>query len=233
VVVRHEGDEVTVEVRDTGCGIPHDNLARIFEPFFSTKSRTVGTGLGLPISRKIIQDMGGRIDVRSQVGQGSSFIVRLRAAPSAVVTVPAETLVALVDDEVPELRVLVADDEPVIRRAVGRALRRCSVVEAESGEDARRILVEDRNFDLILCDMMMPRMSGVELHQWLSQVDPALARRMVFITGGAFTAPAQAFLQRAEVNHLEKPFSSATLRRVVREVAGAGPGAEGRGRRKP
>jgi signal transduction histidine kinase/ActR/RegA family two-component response regulator len=222
LVVRPQGDEVLVEIRDTGCGIAPENLGRIFEPFFSTKSRAKGTGLGLPVSRKIVEELGGRLEVSSVPGRGTTFIVHLRAVagppveatPTPPVTAPA------VDEDVVEARVLVADDERLIRRAIARALPRCVIVEAESGEQARQILAHDRDFDLILCDMMMPRMSGMELHEWLSGIDASMARRMVFITGGAFTAPARAFLERGDVRRLEKPFDGASLRKLVREAHG-------------
>jgi PAS domain S-box-containing protein len=217
VVVRHEGTEVVVEIRDTGCGIPPEHLGRIFEPFFSTKSRAKGTGLGLPISRKLVQEMGGRIEVSSTPGRGSCFSVHLRAAAPA----PAATLAPGAGPQSLGLRVLVADDERLIRRAIARALPDCAVVEVGSGEEARQRLEVDRAFDLILCDMMMPQLSGMELRAWLEGFDRALASRMVFITGGAVTAEAQAFLERPDVRRLDKPFDGAALRAALQEAAAA------------
>jgi PAS domain S-box-containing protein len=218
LVVRAAQDEVMVEVRDSGCGIPHGNLGRIFEPFFSTKSRARGTGLGLPISKKIVEETGGRIEVRSEPGRGSSFVVWLRVAPADAVAkgppapVPAPVATAAV------ARVLVIDDERLIRRAIARALPACAIVEAASGDQACELLGRDRAFDVVLCDMMMPGMSGMDLHAWLSGVDPALAARMVFITGGAFTTSAREFLDRADIHRLEKPFDGATLRGLVEAI---------------
>jgi CheY-like chemotaxis protein/anti-sigma regulatory factor (Ser/Thr protein kinase) len=210
--------EVVVEVHDTGSGIAPEHLGRIFEPFFSTKSRAKGTGLGLPISRKIVEETGGRIEVKSELGRGTSFFVHLTLAPTAQ---PAPKLAAPAPatTEAPRLRVLVADDERLIRRAIARALHKCVIVEAESGDQARALLEGDRDFDVVLCDMMMPGLSGMDLHEWLSQVDPALTARMVFITGGAFTPPARAFLERPDVRRLDKPFEGAALRELVQQVA--------------
>ena len=114
-------------------------------------------------------------------------------------------------------RILVIDDEAGIRAAMKRMLKGHEVVEAASGDKGRRLLERDRAFDLILCDMMMPGVSGVELHQWLVATYPDLAERLVFITGGAFTPSARDYLTRVSNLRMEKPFVVADFKRTVND----------------
>jgi signal transduction histidine kinase/CheY-like chemotaxis protein len=215
-----EGDEVFAEVRDTGHGIPRATLMRIFEPFFTTKAVGSGTGLGLPISRAIVEEHGGRIEVRSEVGRGTSFVVRLplggadwgeEQAP------PAEVF------ERPEVsgRILVIDDDHGIRRAMTRMLKAHEVVSAGSGAEAQKILRADQAFDLLLCDVIMPGMSGVALHEWIAATYPDLADRVVFVTGGAFTPASRDYLAKVDNLNVDKPIAWAELRKTVGEMVRA------------
>ena len=211
-----EGDEVLAEVRDTGNGIPSENMSHLFEPFFTTKDVGVGTGLGLSISKAIVEECGGRIMVASEVGKGTSFVVRLPVAKAAAEdeAVRAE----VVTGAVVRGRILVVDDEVGIRAAMVRMLRGHDVVEAVSGEEARTILEADQAFDLVLCDMMMPIVSGVELHEWLLATHPDLANRLVFITGGAFTPKAQEHLNKVSNIRIDKPFDVGNFKKIVAEL---------------
>jgi len=92
------------------------------------------------------------------------------------------------------------------------------VVTADSGAEAQAILIGDQGFDLVLCDLMMPEMTGMELHTWLVAEHPALAKRVVFLTGGAFTANSSKYLAEIKNVTLEKPCESATLMRTVSEL---------------
>ena len=190
-----EGDEVCAEVRDTGAGIPADTLNHIFEPFFTTKAVGVGSGLGLSIVRSIVSGYGGRIDVTSEVGKGTSFVVRLPVAKPEEkrdrTATPKEPRAAG-----PRGRILVIDDEPGVRSVLRRTLSRHELVEADSGKRGQEILTGDQEFDLILCDMMMPRVSGMEVHRWLQDKHPQLAPKLVFMTGGAFTPNAGKYLEQ-------------------------------------
>lgn len=212
-----EGDEVFAEVRDTGKGISNEDLPHLFEPFFTTKEIGVGTGLGLPISKSIVEEYGGRIEVESEVGKGTSFVVRL-----PVEKVAGEDEAAQVDQVATSSgvrgRILVVDDEAGIRSAMVRMLRGHDVVQARSGGEARKILEADQAFDLILCDMMMPVMSGVALHEWLLSTHPELAKQVVFITGGAFTPRAREHLSKASNIRIEKPFDVANFQKIVGEL---------------
>lgn len=207
---------VCVEVRDTGEGIPKDNLSRIFEPFFSTKGIGVGSGLGLAISRNIISRYGGEIDVKSEPGHGSSFFIRIpfqldRVVPSSQMT-PADYTEDI------RGRILVVDDEAGICRAIKRILGQHNVQTAASGEEAKALLEQDQSFDLIICDMMMPYMSGMDLHRWLQESHPGLAERFIFITGGAFTPKSKEYLAAVNTLCVDKPFDAGEFKELVAKL---------------
>jgi PAS domain S-box-containing protein len=212
-----EGDEVFAEVRDTGKGIAREHLGRLFEPFFTTKEIGVGTGLGLPISKKIIEEYGGRIEVESEIGAGTRFVVCLPVDRAEERAEAAQIDQVLAQPEA-RGRILVVDDEARIRGAMVRMLRGHDVVQAASGEEARKVLKADQAFDLILCDMMMPGLSGVDLHEWLATAYPNLAQQVVFITGGAFTPRAREHLTRVSNIRLKKPFDVANFKKIVAEL---------------
>ena len=116
-------------------------------------------------------------------------------------------------------RLLVVDDEPAIRRTLLRLLGQAhEVVTAATGAEGQAILEQDQAFDLILCDLMMPEMSGMELHAWLAAHHPALAEQVVFVTGGAFTPRATDYLTSVGNLRIEKPFDAANLTRLVAEL---------------
>jgi two-component system, cell cycle sensor histidine kinase and response regulator CckA len=205
-----------VEVRDTGAGIPPEVLPRIFDPFFTTKPVGVGTGLGLSICHGIVVDLGGEIRVESAPGRGSAFTVLLPAwnEPGAHVEGGAATA----RTPARRARVLVVGDERLIARAVQRILSPPhDVVARGSGRDALDLLggAHAGRFDLVLCDLMMPEMTGMELYARVREAAPALADRFVFLTGGAFTAAAHDFLERVGNHQLEKPFDATALRDVL------------------
>ena len=199
-----------------------EHLERIFEPFFTTKPVGVGTGLGLSICHGIVTGLGGRMGVESQVGKGSTFWVTLNAAsaprPNPPLLAPVEAVVARRHGAY-RGRILVVDDEPMIGIAIRRTLQReHEVVTLTSAREACARLTGGERFDLVLSDLMMPEMSGVELHQELSRLSPELAARMVFLTGGAFTPYARSFLSEVQNHRLEKPFSAEELRGLVQSL---------------
>jgi PAS domain S-box-containing protein len=221
VLTRTHAEGLAIEVRDTGSGIPAENLERLFEPFFTTKPVGVGTGLGLPICQDIVTSFGGRMEVESEVGKGSTFRVILRAAAAAVRPgePPKEAVVPAASRRG---RILVVDDEPMIGMAIRRTLQReHEVITLTSAREAQARLTSGERFDIILCDLMMPEMSGMELHQAVANHSPGLAGRMVFLTGGAFTANARAFLSHVPNHRVEKPFSTQELRGLVQSLLAA------------
>jgi signal transduction histidine kinase len=216
VTTKVDGDRVLVEVRDTGAGIAPEHLPRIFDAFFTTKPMGVGTGLGLSICHRIVQGLGGEIHIDSAPGRGTTVSVSLPPAPddaAAVAEPPARPVAASRRG-----RVLIVDDEPSFAKAVARHLRLEHDVEltGSAGEALRRVRQGER-FDVILCDLMMPQMTGMELHAELVRLAPELAGRMVFVTGGAFTPGARAFLDNIPNQRLEKPFDAQQLRAVLND----------------
>jgi two-component system, NtrC family, sensor kinase len=203
------------EVHDTGRGIPAELRQRVFEPFFTTKPGR-GTGLGLSISRTIVDGLGGEITVEGGDGRGSVLRVAFppgrRAQPPATPRAPAPTP--------GPRRVLIVDDEPRVGTMLKRLLDRDYQVTVVTSIAAALELVAqtvetDQSFDAIICDLMMPEGTGMDLHAKLSATAPTLARRMLFVTGGAFTPAAEEFLQRPEIRSLEKPVGYEQLRAAL------------------
>ncbi len=220
---RHEG-EVWIEVADTGRGIPREHLARLFEPFFTTKAAGLGSGLGLSICANIVRAHGGRIEVASDPGRGSRFTVRLPESDTIDTT---EDAVPLPDSIPPppaiaparRARILVVDDERPMRTTLAALLSdRYDVVTADSGAAAIDVLKKDPAFDAVLCDLMMPEVSGVDVYAWIQSDAPALAQKVVFMTGGAFTSRARELLDSVPNRRLEKPFELSALSAALEKV---------------
>jgi len=248
-----EKGRVVVEVSDTGSGIAPEHLERIFDPFFTTKPVGVGTGLGLSICHGIVSALGGEIQVESQVRKGTRVRVVLPAAAQQEEVLPAEAqqvemlpaeaaqrevlpaeaaqrevlparAAASVAPPTRQARVLVVDDEPLVARGVTRLLEgECSAESTSSARAALERLSKGERFDLLLCDVMMPEMSGEAFFHQLGTVAPDQSERVVFITGGAFTIEARAFLESLPPGRcVFKPLAAEVLRALVREqLAGA------------
>ncbi len=214
--------QAVIEVQDDGAGIEPAHRRRIFEPFFTTKPVGVGTGLGLSVCHGIVAALGGEIVVESEPGRGSTFQVVLPPARSpsnpTVTPLPRKPLPGR------RARLLVIDDEPMVGASLRRSLREHEVVPASSGLGALELLREGPAFDVIFCDLMMPQMSGQQLYAELERSFPTLCARVVFITGGAFTEGARAFLDRVPNERVEKPFEVGELQALVRRMTGEGGG---------
>jgi len=205
---------VIVEVSDTGVGIAPEVRARIFDPFFTTKPVGSGTGLGLSICHRIVTALGGEISVESDPGRGTTFRVALLPAPATPGPEPAARRA------VPSRargRVLVIDDELAIARVLRSVLSQHDVTIAENGRDARALAVSGA-FDCILCDLLMPDLSGRELYELVRAEGRGLERQVVFMTGGAFAPSLRAFLASVPNVCLEKPFSLAAVEEAVLTV---------------
>ncbi len=221
---RGAGPRVVVEVEDNGPGIGEETLEKIFDPFFTTKG-SKGTGLGLAVCRRIVQEHRGELSVQSVVGAGTCFRVELPALqPSSKrdPDKPAGTHGAPATIPLRDERVLIIDDEPTLGRLLVRMLRPRSV-QFESDPHRALQRVRDEPFDVILCDLMMPGLSGPKLYEEVRKVHARLATRMAFMTGGAFTEETQAFLARVPNPQLLKPFRKADLDRVFAEISAAVP----------
>jgi PAS domain S-box-containing protein len=225
VQVRSDGDAgVVLEVSDNGEGIPPEVLPHIFDPFFTTKPRGVGMGLGLSICHGIVMSLGGKITVHSTPNEGTTFRVALPATDREDPEAEAPTSEVPSSRAAPRARVLVIDDEVPIANTMRDLLgARHDVTATTSVRDALAVVEAGRDFDVIFCDLMMPGMSGIELYEELRDGRPALASRIVFMTGGAFTKRAAEFLAMTENRRVEKPFSLGLIERIVREMASPHP----------
>jgi CheY-like chemotaxis protein/two-component sensor histidine kinase len=209
---------VIVEVEDTGPGIGPEVMRRLFTPFFTTKQPGVGTGLGLSICHRIVTGLGGEIVVDSEIGRGTMFRIVLPAASNVAVseesTPPPVSRVAARRG-----RVLIVDDDPIVGSAVRRIVgSEHDVVTLTSAQEALARISAGERFDVVVCDLMMPVMTGVEFYEELSIKSPEHARRIVFLTGGAFTAKTRQFLDQVPNPRLDKPFEAQDLRALVSEM---------------
>lgn len=212
---RDEPGWVVISVADTGCGMDPATKAKIFTPFFTTKEVGRGTGLGLSISHNIVETMGGRIDVDSAVGIGTTFHVWLPAVQAAV---SKRSKRASSITEVGKLRVLIIDDEVMVANGFARALDAHHVQVVHSGRDALARLQHDE-FDLALCDLMMPDVTGMELYDELVATQNPAAARCVFMTGGALSDQSLEFLRTVGKDRwLAKPIPLAQLQRIAKNV---------------
>ncbi|MCC7071638.1 MAG: PAS domain S-box protein [Deltaproteobacteria bacterium] len=208
-----QSEVVVLEVADDGCGISPDDLKRIFDPFFTTKEVGVGTGLGLSICLGIVRAMGGEIRADSVQGRGSTFTVRLPVAAAAVAAPQAAEQDAHADER--QGVVWVVDDDPMVLRSLRRQLSAAHDVRTFDAAPAVLEAVEQgMRFDVLLCDLMMPVMTGMQLYEAVQQRAPELAERIVFLTGGAFSPAAVNFVSQRR--HLEKPIDGRTLRAFTR-----------------
>ena len=234
IVVRtsHDADRgsAVLEVNDDGPGIAEERQGRVFDPFFTTKEVGQGTGLGLTVAYAIVQEHSGRIWLestsakatvdRSSGPSGTSFFVELPVsgqhlnAPAARAAQQPISLEAFKG-----LRVLVVEDEPALAVAVSEALEDAgfTVDRAGDGEEGLTRLTE-ANYDLIVCDLKMPRIDGMQFYRAMAAATPALARRVIFVTGDVAGTDAERFLEETACRWLSKPFRLGDLLRAARDT---------------
>jgi signal transduction histidine kinase/CheY-like chemotaxis protein len=220
LVVRTRADgSAVVEVRDTGSGIPPNQLTRIFDPFFTTKTIGGGTGLGLSICHGIVSALGGEITVESEVGKGTTFTVVLPAAKlEAAARKAPEPGVPVAPKRA---RLMIVDDEPMIGTALRRALvKEHDCVVFQDAREALALINAGERFDAVLCDLMMPEMTGMQFHAEILRSVPALTERLIFMTGGAFLPAAREFLDREGMHRIDKPVDVPSLRALIRTLVG-------------
>jgi nitrogen-specific signal transduction histidine kinase/CheY-like chemotaxis protein len=223
VSTRREGGSAVIEVSDTGSGIAEAQLPRVFEAFFTTKGSGSGVGLGLSICRGILASLGGEISVSSEPMRGTTFKVVLPFAPEesaarrAVAEPPPE------EGESERSRILIIDDEPLLGQTLLYAFKgRHDVSICTSGRDGlKRLSTDASSFDLVLCDLMMPDVSGSAVYENLKEAHPELLSRFVFMTGGAFTDRARDFMAQYPGEQLEKPFNIADVEKLLRRMTAA------------
>jgi signal transduction histidine kinase len=218
VVTKLEGETVVIEVRDNGTGIPKDIVGRIFDPFFTTKPAGIGTGLGLALCHRIVGDLGGTISVESVVSSGTIFRVALPIVSSE----PSRRSLPSVSSMRPvrRARVLVIDDQVAICRVLKQGLApHHEVTTLTNGKDALTRIASGERFDVILTDLVMPEITGMDIYEELSRSAPDQAKRMIFLTGGAFTTHARDFLAKVSNGRIEKPFEMRNILTAIDSVA--------------
>jgi two-component system, cell cycle sensor histidine kinase and response regulator CckA len=214
VRARRDGSRVLVELQDTGRGIAPDALGRVFDPFYTTKPLGEGTGLGLTLCHSHVVSTGGEISLESRLGEGTTVRVILPAAAEEAAPPPVPSVAT-----VGRLRLLVVDDEPAIARSLSQALNGHEVTLASSGREAIELLGRGRSFDAIVCDLIMSDRTGMDVYQACREREDGLETRILFVTGGAFTAGARDFLAVTANPWLEKPFDLRAFRTLVEQIA--------------
>ena len=212
ITAKRVHDSVAVSVKDSGPGMPEEIASRVFEPFFTTKPEGTGTGLGLSISQGIVKEHGGRITLETPSGGGATFTVEL-PLPAEAARAESAPLPAT---EAPQLSILVVDDEPHIlhyMRATLESWGHTGEVASDGTYALERALAG--TFDVIICDLRMPHLSGREMYTKLARQDPRVAERIIFATGDTIRGDTLQFLERLGRPYLRKPFTLAELRAAL------------------
>ena len=212
ITAKRVHDTVAVSVTDSGPGMPEEIASRVFEPFFTTKPEGAGTGLGLSISQGIVKEHGGRITLETPPGGGATFTVELPLRGEAARAEAAPRLAT----EAPQLSILVVDDEPHILHYMRATLESWghTVEVASDGTYALERALAG-TFDVIICDLRMPHLSGREMYSKLARQDPRVAERIIFATGDTVRGDTLQFLEQLGRPYLRKPFTLAELRAAL------------------
>ena len=200
---------------DNGAGISRENLDKIFNPFFTTKEVGKGTGLGLSICHGIITQHNGRIYAQSESGKGAAFVIELpKAAEPAQADKATETQK---EAQKPRgAKILVVDDEAAILTFLRRLLTDMGhSVETINNADTALERLKTERYSLILLDIKLPGMSGIELYRHIEEIAPSLARRVMFITGDIMEGTTRDFLEKAGVPHITKPIDIEELKKMM------------------
>jgi len=224
LVVRtwHDADQesVILEINDDGPGIPDDVQPKIFDPFFTTKEVGKGTGLGLTVAYAIVQEHGGRIRLESRPSEGTSFYVELPVTgaklPAGAITRPDKG--AMENAAVVGASILIVEDETALAAAVTDALEDAGYVVAHASDGEQALArVQTGRFDLVICDLKMPRLDGPSFYRALATASPDLSRRVIFVSGDMAETETEQFLEESGCRWLAKPFRLTDLLRAVKE----------------
>lgn len=224
IVTEADKSHVRIKITDDGPGISDENMRKIFDPFFTTKGVGKGTGLGLSLCYGLIKEHGGNITVTSLPGHGATFTVELpvttQSAPAAAVVVPEPSFQTTTITKVGNGKtVLVIDDEEMLLSLADAELTDSgyTVITANSGEAGLREL-GTRKVDAIVCDLKMPGLNGRQVLERVRAEKPALARHFAFVTGDVINDSLAEYFEKEKVEFLNKPFSLADLRGLVKTI---------------
>jgi signal transduction histidine kinase/BarA-like signal transduction histidine kinase len=209
---------VSFEVSDDGPGLAPEIRTKIFDAFFTTKPVGEGTGLGLAVAYNIVKDHGGRIRVESEPGCGTSFIVDLPVSATAEPP-PAPSPAPPPKEALRGASVLVVEDEQALASAMGEALQDAGLKVDIAGDGEEALArIRKGSYDAVICDLKMPRVSGMVIYRAIAAATPSLARRVIFVTGDAAATDAERFLAETGCRSLTKPFRIGDLLRAVRDT---------------
>ena len=214
---RDESDQVLVEIRDNGPGIPEDIRTRIFEPLYTTKKMGSGTGLGLALCHRIVSSHGGTLELESAPGEGAAFKIRLDCEPGER---PGPAAPVAEADGAATYKVLVVDDEVEVAQIISDIL---SVdghqVEVVDSAHAALQKIERRLYDAVISDVRMPGMDGPGFYEALRERRPEQIDGLGFITGDTLSGRVREFLDSVDRPYLEKPVAPKDARRLLAELA--------------
>jgi two-component system NtrC family sensor kinase len=215
--MRLPGNRLALEVADDGPGVPPDIASRVFDPFFTTKPPGVGTGLGLSIVYGIVQQHGGEVSLESAPGAGAKFVVELPVVESPAEGAPTrEPQLEVASPDVPAGRILVVEDEPTVAQLIADVLREeghrvDAVMDSQEGLNQ----IARTNYDLVICDLRMPRLDGPALYEALVRARSPVQHRIIFITGDTLAPRTLEFLKPHGLPYLAKPFLVEELKLAV------------------
>ncbi len=209
------GDKARITFTDNGVGIEKDILPKLFQPFFTTKGPSEGTGLGLSLSRSIIVEHGGTLEVQSEFGKGSSFTIELPLNQDIQeeVLVPPVTMSSLATGKA---NILVIDDEEHIRGLAAATLANTGRTIDTAADAAQALaLLRTKDYDVVVMDLRMPGTSGMALYVDLISLYPVLNGRIIIITGDALGQDVKNFVAQHKLEILAKPFEPGALLQAV------------------
>ena len=218
ITTEKKDNNIRISFQDDGPGITKENVGHLFEPFFTTKEPGEGTGLGLSLSRSIVLEHNGKMNVVSEFGHGATFIVEIpiiESLPSDVVT---SILMAEVEPAtIKNGKILVVDDEPGVRALMEKVLTQSghSVDIIGDASKAMDKLNAGVTYDVILTDVRMPGMNGTEMYSHILKKIPKMKNRIIFITGDVMGADIKVFLTQNKLSYLSKPFDLELLKEKI------------------
>ena len=209
---------IRVSFKDDGPGIPKKNLDKIFDPFFTTREVGQGSGLGLSVCHGIVTQHGGKIYAQSRFGKGATFFVELPVITKAEQLKFAEPT-AKEPERVSKARILVVDDDTIVQQFLTEVLGEegHEVEIVENGDDALE-RIDSEDYDVILLDIKLPGMSGIELYKYMQKAVKSLARRVIFITGDVMSAETMVFVKSAQAPYITKPFDVEQLKKEIDRI---------------